>query len=520
MAFPSVVQSRVTTDKSKSVNVSYPSGMTSGNRVIFAIGWVDDAAPVSYSGSALTYIGGIDNDENNRANVYAYYRDIDGTEGSSENFDFDQDRECTAIVVEVSGQDTAVAPLGAFATTGGGRTNNPDPPSRAWGWSGDTLALAGFVFREDATVTGQPSGYSQINSGNISGKALHVISEKDVTSSPENPSTFSVDDTRNATTYTLVIKAAGGAAAQTVTGAGFDNPNTFGTGAVTTGAVTITGSGFDNPNTFGTGAITQPSASQTVTGAGFDNPNAFGTGVFTAGAATITGAGFDNPNTFGTGAVTAGAATITGAGFDNPNTFGTGAVTTGAATITGAGFDNPNAFGTGAVTTGAATITGAGFDNPNTFGTGAVTAGAATITGAGFDNPNTFGAGAITQTSAATQTVTGAGFDNPNTFGTGAVTTGAATITGVGFDNPNTFGAGSMAGGTINRGVSVRIGGTWYLTTPYVNVPQEQRGTEAGDVRVTEAGDVRIPDGSPAWVEATEAWVFEGGAWRNIQKAT
>ncbi|URC15513.1 ribonuclease E [Octadecabacter Antarctic DB virus 2] len=209
MAAPLVVQSRVTTAKSTSVNVSYPSGMTSGNRVIVALGWVDNAAPVSYTGSALTYIGGIDNDENNRANFYAYYRDIDGTEGSSENFDFDEDRECTAIVVEVSGQDTAVAPLAAFATTGGSRTNNPDPPSRAWGWSGDTLALAGFVFREDSTVSGQPSGYSQINSGDISGKALHVISEKDVTSSPENPGTFSCSDSRNTTTYTLVIKSAG-----------------------------------------------------------------------------------------------------------------------------------------------------------------------------------------------------------------------------------------------------------------------------------------------------------------------
>ena len=210
MAAPLVVQSRVTNAKSTSVNVSYPSSMTSGNRVIFAIGWVDDAAPVSYTGSKLTYIGGIDNDQNDRANLYAYYRDIDGTEGASENFDFGSDRECTAIVVEVSGQDTEVAPLGAFATTGGSRTNNPDPPSRAWGWSGDTLALAGFVFRENSTVSGQPSGYSQITSGSISGKALHVISEKDVTSSPENPGTFSCSDSRTATTYTLVIKSAGG----------------------------------------------------------------------------------------------------------------------------------------------------------------------------------------------------------------------------------------------------------------------------------------------------------------------
>jgi hypothetical protein len=210
MAAPTVVQSRVTTAKSTSVNVNYPSGMTSGNLVIVALGWVDDAAPVSYTGSKLTYIGGIDNDQNDRANFYAYYREIDGTEGSSEPFSFDADRECTAIVVEVSGQDTAVAPLGAFATTGGSRTNNPDPPSRAWGWSGDTLALAGFVFRENSTVSGQPSGYSQIATGDISGKALHVISEKDVTSSPENPGTFSCNDSRNASTYTLVIKAAGG----------------------------------------------------------------------------------------------------------------------------------------------------------------------------------------------------------------------------------------------------------------------------------------------------------------------
>ena len=208
MAAPAVVQSRTTTLKTTSGNINYPAGMITGNLVVFIVGWADDASPVDPTGSNLTFVGEQDNASNNRASVAVWYREIDGTEGSSEAFTFGADRECTAHVVEISGWDTAEAPLAAFATTLGSRTANPDPPSRSWTWSGDTLALAGFVFRDDATVSSNPSGYTTVDSGANSGKALNHVAEKDVTTSPEDPGTFSCSTDKETTTYTIVIKAA------------------------------------------------------------------------------------------------------------------------------------------------------------------------------------------------------------------------------------------------------------------------------------------------------------------------
>jgi hypothetical protein len=207
MAFPVVVQHDTTTAKANTVNVNYPTGMTSGNLVVFFLGWVDDAAPVTYTGSKLVFIGGIDNASGNRASSLIWYREVDGTEGTSEPFDFDSDKETTAHVVEVSGWDTSVAPIAAHATTNGSKTANPNPPSRAWGWSGDTLALAGFVIRGAENITTQPTGYTQVVYSNNSGNAGHAISQKNVTSSPEDPSAYTIASDKEATTFTLVIKA-------------------------------------------------------------------------------------------------------------------------------------------------------------------------------------------------------------------------------------------------------------------------------------------------------------------------
>jgi hypothetical protein len=216
MAFPVVVQHDTTTAKANTVNVNYPTGMTSGNLVVFFLGWVDDASPVSYTGSALLSRGGQNANSNNQSNILVWYREVDGTEGTSEPFSFNADKETTAHVVEVSGWDTSEPPLAAYATTGTSGTVNPDPPSRAWTWSGDTLALAGFVIRGNEVITTQPTGYTQVVYGNSAGNAGHVISEKNVTSSPEDPSSYTIENSKEAVTFTLVIKAAAAASGGTV----------------------------------------------------------------------------------------------------------------------------------------------------------------------------------------------------------------------------------------------------------------------------------------------------------------
>ena len=86
---------------------------------------------------------------------------------------------------------------------------------------------------------------------------------------------------------------------------------------------------------------------QSITGASFTDPDSFGTGVVTATAA-ITGAGFTDGDSFGTGVVTS-TASITGVGFSDADTFGAGTVSSlgGVQNITGVGFSLTNSFGAG-----------------------------------------------------------------------------------------------------------------------------------------------------------------------------
>lgn len=205
-----------------------------------------------------------------------------------------------------------------------------------------------------------------------------------------------------------------GGSAQTITGVGFANSQSFGAGAVDA-AATITGAAFTNTQAFGTGDISQPGGAQTITGVGFTNGQSFGAGVIAA-ASTITGVAFTNSQAFGAGAITA-AASITGVGFTDPDSFGAG-VLSATASITGVGFTDPDSFGTGAIAA-SASITGVGFTDPDSFGAGAIAA-SASITGVGFTNSQAFGAGSIDQ-AGAPLTIDGVGFVNPQAFGTGAI---------------------------------------------------------------------------------------------------
>lgn len=114
------------------------------------------------------------------------------------------------------------------------------------------------------------------------------------------------------------IKAATGGGAQTITGAIYADPDSFGSGTVSTSA-TITGATFSDGDSFGAGTI---SARYTISGAAFADPDAFGAGSITT-SATIAGALYVDPDTFGAGTVSQPATqTITGAPYIDPDTFG------------------------------------------------------------------------------------------------------------------------------------------------------------------------------------------------------
>jgi hypothetical protein len=396
-------------------NITLPAGITTGELLCIDVAFENDATASTISGWTRV----VNTNTANYTNVAMYRRTADETEGSTVNISFgDNNRVAIAHAYRLDGVDTAQA--GVYETANG--SNDPaNPPSVAWGWAGDTQTFA-LTAVDDATVSGLPSGYTQLFKAN-NGKARVGAWFKTTapTSSPENPGTVSIGSNRRWWGVTWAVKGTGGAAAQTITGASYTNTSTFGTGAIVAGAIAITGAAFTNTSTFGAGTVSQTAPAQTITGAQYTNPNSFGTGSIAVGAVSIAGASFTHANSFGTG------------------------------TISQSG--------------GTQTITGAPYTNVSTFGAGTITAGAVTITGASYANGNTFGTGSVS----GSYTVTGASFTNTSTFGTGSFST-AYTITGAAYVNPNAFGTGSLSVGAATRGISIYASDTWHLTTPFVLV--------------------------------------------------
>lgn len=204
-----------------------------------------------------------------------------------------------------------------------------------------------------------------------------------------------------------VVTASAGA--QTITGAAYNDADTFGASTVVAGAVSVTGAAFTDADTFGASSF---AATYAITGASFADADVFGTNTAVAGAVTITGAAFADADTFGNNAIaTAG----------------------GAQTITGAAYADADSFGAATVAATYA-VSAVAFADADTFGVSSFSASYA-ISGAVFEDADTFGANAIMQAGA--QVITGAVFVDADSFGSSSI--GPAQLTPRGDDAPGMF---------------------------------------------------------------------------------
>ena len=289
-------------------------------------------------------------------------------------------------------------------------------------------------------------------------------------------------ETTDLTTY-LDAKRGAVVTGQTVTGASYSDPDTFGSGTVVPGAVSITGSAVASITSFGVGTLT---ALYTLTGASYSDPDTFGAGSVatsysiagtnytntnTVGAGTLStsytidGVAYSDADTFGNGSFdTPGPLqTLTGVVYADADVFGTGSLST-SYSMAGASYIDPDSFGSSSLTT-SYTINGVSYSDADTFGTGAIDAGASpqTLTGVTYSDPDSFGVGSLTSsynidgvaysdadsygvgTLTVLYSIVGVTYSDADTFGTGSVSTGPVSITGTSYIDPDTFGSGNIA---------------------------------------------------------------------------
>lgn len=152
-----------------------------------------------------------------------------------------------------------------------------------------------------------------------------------------------------------------------------------------------------------------------ITGAIYNDPDTFHTASVGRGAVGITGADFTNTSTFGSATIGAGGSAITGVRYNDPDTFHTAAVTRGAVNITGVRYNDPDVFRTALIQQPASSqgVSGVLFEDPDTFHTAAITTGVVEIQGTLFENVSLFGSHTVTEDGAGISAVL---FENQTIF--------------------------------------------------------------------------------------------------------
>lgn len=231
-----------------------------------------------------------------------------------------------------------------------------------------------------------PSGFTKLNDS-LPATNLRVHSSYDLVTPTVGPHSY-VGGGTDAIMYGLEIKEA--SSAQTITGALFEETNTFFASTITPGVVTISGALFSDADIFFAATISQVT---TITGALFTDADTFFAATLTPGPVTITGALYTDADTFFAATVTPGAVTITGALFTDTDTFFASSITQpsgGGQTITGDLFTDADTFFAATLTTGVVTVAGALFTDADTFFVSTITPGVVSITGTLFIDPDTF----------------------------------------------------------------------------------------------------------------------------------
>jgi hypothetical protein len=201
-----IVNSKAYTAKSTSWSTALPTG--TGDLYVAIIVWNDSASPVSITGAdSASWLELCESsDGSNEASVLIAWIDAADVTDANLRVSMDSDRECTAIIVLFDGWDGVTAPVADFHDTNSSKITSPNPPSLAYGWTGDVRALCGFGFRDEESVSATPSGFSYLADDSRGGRAWNYCVEGVISGgSPVDPGAFTCTSDREAVAYTILI---------------------------------------------------------------------------------------------------------------------------------------------------------------------------------------------------------------------------------------------------------------------------------------------------------------------------
>jgi len=173
-------------------NVNLPSGIQSGDLLIL-IFRAASAVTVSTDPTGWTPLSS----RNSTGATYIWYREADGSEGSTVTVTTDSTIRAAANTYRIS--NWSGTPEAAFAST---NVNNPPALSPSWG-SDDTLWIAVMTNRRsDSSVTAAPTGYQDlitVAQSSSTGTTRDRVSSAwiDDTTDTEDPAAFSTTGTIN-----------------------------------------------------------------------------------------------------------------------------------------------------------------------------------------------------------------------------------------------------------------------------------------------------------------------------------
>lgn len=214
------VETRATSTETGNVTthtITMPSGITSGDLLIVFMA-VDGSAggvtpPTGWTEISLS-------GSNSSVDEFFFWREADGTEGSTEDFTSGNSQKSGSIAFRISGaEDPDTTPPEVTTNSSSGNGSAADPPSLSpSGGSDDYLWIALVGASHQASPTAAPTNYSNLQTANSGGGggAMAASAERTLTASSEDPGAFGSTALTSWDAYTVAIYPSAGGSAQTI----------------------------------------------------------------------------------------------------------------------------------------------------------------------------------------------------------------------------------------------------------------------------------------------------------------
>ncbi len=272
MASPTVAATNTSTDGGTSQTVDLPSGIVSGNGLLVLVtnnGSATVSTPAGWNllGTGLAF--------SSLARLTVFYRQADGTEGSTLSITVSADEKGTHQAYRITGQEAFGTQAPEIDISSTGTDVNPDPASLTpTGGSKDYLFIAAHGCDTAQSTSGFPTNYSNGLSVTASGgsECNSGSAERELTAASDDPGTFTISSGKKWVAATIAVhpadvSAPDGAGLQTLAalvGAGIGHMHPDGAGIQLLPALTQLAAGHMHPD----GAGLQLLAAITQVGAG------------------------------------------------------------------------------------------------------------------------------------------------------------------------------------------------------------------------------------------------------------